>query len=388
MASLADPPVSTRSSRRVVAGPPVRRPAPESPPASRPRRRSGSSRPRPACRTGRRRRRSRWISARPRCWWSSRPGLLGLEAGEQVAERLAGPQPHPDRHGVDEHADHRLDAGHLGRAARHGGPNTTSCAPGEAGQHAGAHAASTSAAERQAPGARGRAPSRAVSSAGSSTAARPRAAAAGRSGSAGATSVGSVDAGEGLGPRGPGLAAVARRPASEVAGERRRGGQRVGRRRRRRRARQLVDQQRHRPAVDDDVVGGDDQAVGGRRRAPAWPARSGGRARSKRATRSASGQPAATLGVDAVRRRSPGEVDLGHGDVDVAVRRPAPAGRRRRAGTPTRRLGWRSSSAGERGLDPVAVDRGRPARGRAARCRRRGRRRRTTTGTAGPPAAG
>ncbi len=67
-------------------------------------------------------------------------GLLGLEPGEQVPERLRGTQPYADRQGVDEEADHGLDAGNVGVAAGDGGTEDDVRAAGQSAEQDGPQA--------------------------------------------------------------------------------------------------------------------------------------------------------------------------------------------------------------------------------------------------------
>nr|QRW40704.1 linear gramicidin synthetase subunit D [bacterium] len=60
--------------------------------------------------------------------------LFALDAGEQRADRLGGPQRHPQRHRVDEQADHPFDAGQFGRAAGHGDPEDHVLPAGDPGE--------------------------------------------------------------------------------------------------------------------------------------------------------------------------------------------------------------------------------------------------------------
>ena len=89
-------------------------------------RRAGSSRRPAGCRTSRRRRPSRAIRrARGSCARAGRRITLQREA--LLADALGRVEPHPQRHGVDEEPDHRLDARQFVGAPRtRVTPNTTS----------------------------------------------------------------------------------------------------------------------------------------------------------------------------------------------------------------------------------------------------------------------
>ena len=156
---------------------------------------------------------------------------LGPQPVEQVPHRLVGPEPHPHRQRVDEHADHPLDVGYLGGAARDGRAEHHVVPPGRRGQHDGPgrldHAAQGQAPRprrrRQARGQRG---------------GQVRAAGLGQQG--GPVGIGGRDERrlghpvERGGPGGPGLVVVAPGQPGQVAGERRRARAARPRRRRRR----------------------------------------------------------------------------------------------------------------------------------------------------------
>ncbi len=62
-------------------------------------------------------------------------GLLGLQPGQHLGERLVRAPAHPHRQGVDEQADHRLDTGDVGAPAGDGGAEDHVRAAAEPAEH-------------------------------------------------------------------------------------------------------------------------------------------------------------------------------------------------------------------------------------------------------------
>ncbi len=62
-------------------------------------------------------------------------GLLPQQVAKQAGDRCPGTQPQPDRQGVDEQAQHRLDTGEFGGTAGHGDAEHHVRAPGQLPEH-------------------------------------------------------------------------------------------------------------------------------------------------------------------------------------------------------------------------------------------------------------